>query len=161
MSFWLMIIFSVLHLLGRPQKPVRLQPPAVLKVYVQTALEIYGFLGGALLLSFAARFLFPAWADWIGMILFLALYASAKYRRHPEYFAVMVFVCWAFLSLQAPAEAFAKAALMSLGVPFFEWGMDGLRFRLAFSPAAKRFSTLPGLLLLASLVTLVLSCFSR
>ena len=161
MSFWLTIIFSVSHLLSRPQKPVKRQSPAVLRVYARTLLKIYGFLAGSLLLSLAAKFLFPAISDLTGMVLLLVLFAVSKYRRQPEYFTVMIFACCAFLSSLPPIEGLQKAALIAFGVSFFEWLADGLRFRLAFSPAAKRFSTLPGLLFLASLVTLVLSCFSR
>ena len=161
MTFWLTIIFSVLHFLDCPQKTVKRKSPAVLKIYIQTALEIYGFLGSALLFSFAVQYFLPAVSDLTGMVLFLATFAAIKIRRQRDSFALMLFACWFFLSQQGPAAAFEKAAGIGAGVSFFEWLIDGLRFRIAFSPVAKRFSTLPGLLLLASLVTLALSYFSR
>lgn len=159
MTFSLLVSFAAISILLQRPKPIRLQKPAVLLGYLKSAAQIFGMVSLAYLFSWAIESALPSYVDLTPGLMLIMVFLLGKIFQIPGPLWVMVFCVWAYLETQAVASALTGAAIISLGVPFIEWTMDGIRFRLAFTASAKAFSALPGLLMILSLVALVGSGF--
>ena len=158
MSFSLLVSLAVISILIRPSKPVRLQKPAVLLVYFKKTIQIFGMFFTLIPISWTVKRFLPAFADLLPGLMLLMTYMLGKLFQYPEPELWMIFCVWVYLAPQEFSAALSNAAAISLGVSFFEWAVDGIRFRMAFTGSSKSFSALPGILLTLSLVALVFSC---
>ena len=159
MTFSLLIAFAAISILLKPPKAVRLQRPAVLLRTLKNAGQIFGMISFSYFVSWAAGRFFSSYADLTPGLILVLIFLLGNLFKYPVPLRAILFCVWAYLESQPAASALIKGVVISLGEPFMEWAVDGIRFRLALTSAAKVFSALPGLLLILSLVTLVCSGF--
>lgn len=159
--FELIVLLSVFYFLQQPLKPLKVHRPAELREPLRKSLSLFALLAALYASSWLVRQFLPVYGDLLpGLILLLTVFLSKSFRV-PEPLSWIAFCVWAYLAPQEPAQAFCKAALISVLAPILQGSVHGLRFRLAFTTTLKSFSALPGLFLLFSLVALACSAYFR
>jgi hypothetical protein len=159
MTFCFLMSLAVIHLLLKPVKSVGLKDPSVWLSYLLTAARIFGILFLVYAIGVFFRQFLADFTDLLPFMMLLAALGLGKSFRLPEPLIILAYAAGHFLADQSLSQAFFHAVILCLGISGVEWLVDGMRFRLAFTPSSKHFSTLPGYLILLALIALVLSGF--
>jgi hypothetical protein len=159
MTFCFLISLAAMHLLLKPVESVSLKGPSVMLRYLSIAASLFGILFLVYGVGIFFQHFLVAFIDLLPVVMLLAAFGLGKRFKMPEPLVVMAYAAGLFLAEQSLSQALFRAVILCLGVSVIEWLMDGMRFRLAFTPSAKHFSTLSGYLILLALAALVLSGF--